>query len=135
MFDYLKEEDLNDLSYIIKENFGYVPSIQGLNELLKNTDIIKLVYRNEDVLVGFAIIENRYNYIKDKKYFYLNYVTVKKEYQRNGIGTKLMKKVEELASYHKINYIEFTSSNKISQEFYEKNNYKKRDTIVFRKEI
>ena len=32
MFDYLKEEDLNDLCLIIKENFDYIPKKSGLNK-------------------------------------------------------------------------------------------------------
>lgn len=135
MFDYLKEEDLNDLCYIIKENFGYVPKKSGLNKLMEDSSVIKLAYRNDNELVGFVIVENRCNFIKDKKYYYLNYVTVKKEYQGMGIGTKMLEKVEELARYHEIEYIEFTSSKVKSYSFYEKNNYKKRDTFVFRKEI
>ena len=135
MFDYLKEEDLNDLCLIIKENFDYIPKKSGLNKLMDDNNIIKLVYRENNTIVASVFIETRYNYIKDEKYYYLNYLVVSKKYQRLGIGTKLLNKVEELARYHSIDYIEFTSSRENIYNFYEKNNYIKRDTNVFRKEI
>ena len=135
MFDYLKDENLNDLSLIIKENFGYVPNKSGLDNLMCDNNIIKLTYKENNKLIGSIFIETRYNYIKDKKYYYLNYLVVSKKYQGLGIGTKLLKKVEELAHYNNVDYIELTSSKENACKFYEKNNYIKRDTNVFRKEI
>ena len=135
MFDYLKDEDLNDLSLIIKENFGYIPKKSGLEKLMCDNNVIKLVYKENNQLIGSIFIETRYNYIKDQKYYYLNYLVVSKKYQGLGIGTKLLKKVEELAHYNSVDYIELTSSKENACKFYEKNKYIKRDTNVFRKEI
>ena len=88
-------------------------------------------------LVGLVMITKKYDPIKNIYSYYLDYVSVLKEYQNKGIGTKLIEEVENIARTENISYIEFTSSSKriYARKMYLKLGYNLKDTGVFIKNL
>ena len=84
-------------------------------------------------MVASVILEEITEYIKNQKYYYINYLGVKKNCRRNGYASKLFEKIEELVRENGINYIELTSGNqrRNAHYFYKSKNFKIKDTMVF----
>ena len=92
-----------------------------------------LVIKEKEEVVASVSLEERFEYIKNQKYYFLSYLGVKKEYRRNHYASKLFDKVEELIKENDIKYIELTSGNQRRQAhfFYKDKQFKIKDTMVF----
>ncbi len=96
-----------------------------------------LIAKINEEIVGHILIHEKYDSKKDKKIFYLDFICVKENMRGNGICSKMLKKIEELANLENISYIEFTSNNKriSAHKCYLKNEYKQKESTIFIKDI
>ena len=127
----LKKKDIKLYISFIKEIFDYDIDKTIVENLMKSNKI--LIIKNSDKIIASTIIEERLEYIKNKKYYYLSYLGVLKEYRREGYASKIFEEVEKLVNKNNIDYIELSSGNqrRIAQYFYKSKNFKIKDTTIF----
>lgn len=127
----LKKKDIDSYIKFINEIFGYEAVKEIIEKQMKKNKI--LVIKQDEEVVASITIEERFEYIKNQKYYYINYFGVKKQYRRKGLGSKLFKKVEELVKENDIKYLELTSGNqrRSAHYFYKDKQFKIKDTMVF----
>lgn len=127
----LKKKDIDEYIKLIYEIFGYESNKEAIEKLIKKSKV--LIIKKDDIIVASANIEERYEYIKDQKYYFVSYLGVKKEYRRKGYASKIFEKIENLVKENDIKYLELTSGNqrRSAHYFYKTNNFKIKDTTVF----
>ena len=127
----LKKKDVDKYINFINEVFGYEGDKEVIEKTFRKNKI--LVIKKEEEIIAAVTLEERLEYIKNLKYYFISYLGVKKEYRRKGYGSKLFKKIEELVKENEIDYIELTSGNqrRIAHFFYKDKSFKIRDTMVF----
>lgn len=127
----LKKKDISSYIKFIDEIFGYEANAEALEKMIKKNKVL-VIKENEEV-VASVVLEERFEYIKNQKYYFISYLGVKKEYRRKGYASKLFKKVEELVKENDIKYLELTSGNqrRIAHFFYKDKQFKIKDTMVF----
>ena len=125
---YLTDE-YESLASLILESFPDINTKENIIESLKNSPYLSLIAVKDNNVIGHII--------KNKTAFYLNYVCVASSERNQGIGTLLLKKVEEIAKEKNVNSIEFTSNKRrlSAHSLYLKNDYLVKDTTYFYKEI
>ena len=133
---YLTDE-FESLANLILECFPNINTKEIIIEALKNSPYLSLIAVKNDNVIGHIMIDIKTDIIKNKTVFYLNYVCVASSERNRGIGTILLKKVEEIAKEKNANLIEFTSNKRrlAAHSLYLKNNYLVKDTTYFYKEI
>lgn len=127
----LKAKDINSYRNFIKDVFGYDVSRKNITESIKNNMI--LVLKLESKIICSITLEEKKDYIKDKRYYFATYFGVLTDYRRMGFATKMFDYVEDIIRKNNIDYIELTSGNqrKEAYNFYSKNNFRVKDTTVF----
>ena len=127
----LKKKDVDKYINFINEVFGYEGDKEVIEKTFRKNKI--LVIKKEEEIIAAVTLEERLEYIKNLKYYFISYLGVKKDYRRKGYGSKLFKKIEELVKENEIDYIELTSGNqrRIAHFFYKDKSFKIRDTMVF----
>lgn len=127
----LKKKDIDSYIEFIDEVFGYKANKEAIEKVLRKNKI--LIIKNEEKVVASISLEERFEFIKNQKFYYVSYFGVKKEYRRKGYASKLFEKVEELIKENDIKYIELTSGNQRRQAhyFYKSKDFKIKDTTVF----
>ena len=127
----LKKKDIDSYIKHIDEIFGYKSEKEIIEKLIRKHKV--LVIKKEEEIVASVVLEERFEYIKNQKYYYINYLGVNKEYRRRGYASKLFEKIEELVKQNDIKYLELTSGNQRRQAhyFYKNKNFKIKDTMVF----
>ena len=127
----LKKKDIDSYINFIDEIFGFKSNKESIEKMIRKNKV--LVIKNKDEVVASITLEERYEYIKCQKYYYISYLGVKKSYRRRGLASKLFDKVEELVQENDIKYLELTSGNqrKHAHYFYKDKNFKIKDTMVF----
>ena len=133
---YLTDE-YESLASLILESFPDINTKENIIESLKNSPYLSLIAVKDNNVIGHIMIDIRNDIIKNKTVFYLNYVCVASSERNQGIGTLLLKKVEEIAKEKNVNSIEFTSNKRrlSAHSLYLKNDYLVKDTTYFYKEI
>ena len=133
---YLTDE-YESLANLILESFPDINTKENIIESLKNSPYLSLIAVKYNNVIGHIMIDIRTDIIKNKTVFYLNYVCVASSERNQGIGTLLLKKVEEIAKEKNVNSIEFTSNKRrlSAHSLYLKNDYLVKDTTYFYKEI
>lgn len=133
----LERNDILSLKTLIKEAFSIDLAFENIEKSLISDNKIYLIAKNNEEVVGHILIDIVSDTIKNIKLFYLGYVCVKNEYKGRGIGTMLLREVENLAKLNNVDIITFTSSfDKCSaHNLYKKNNYQIKDTAVFIKKL
>ena len=133
---YLTDE-FESLASLILECFPDINTKENIIESLKNSPYLSLIAVKDNNVIGHIMIDIRTDIIKNKTVFYLNYVCVASSERNQGIGTLLLKKVEEIAKEKNVNSIEFTSNKRrlSAHSLYLKNDYLVKDTTYFYKEI
>ena len=133
---YLTDE-YESLANLILESFPDINTEENIIESLKNSPYLSLIAVKDNNVIGHIMIDIRTDIIKNKTAFYLNYVCVASSERNQGIGTLLLKKVEEIAKEKNVNSIEFTSNKRrlSAHSLYLKNDYLVKDTTYFYKEI
>ena len=137
IIEFLKEEKCNEMFNLIKDCFNLEVNDNNIKEIIKSENCKAIIMKNKDELIGTAIIDTLNDYIKNQKYYYINYVCIKKEYRGCGYSKKIMEYIEELARQENISYIILTSSSKreIANKLYLSKKKKKIDTNLFKKEF
>ena len=127
----LKKKDISSYIKFIDEIFGYEANKEVIEKMIKKNKV--LVIKDNEEVVASITLEERLEYIKNQKYYFISYLGVKKEYRRKGYASKLFKKVEELVKENDIKYLELTSGNqrRIAHFFYKDKQFKIKDTMVF----
>lgn len=131
MVEYLNTSDISLYNDFIKEVFDYEINEEVVKKFLKKNKI--LVIKEDDKIIGSVTIEQRFEFVKNQKYYFLSYLGVSKKYRRMGYASRLFEKVEELVQKNEIKYIELTSGNqrRSAHYFYKSKNFKIKDTTVF----
>lgn len=124
------DEYLESLNCLLKE-------VYDIEKKPNTTDNIEIVALYQEEVVGYLMLQKVHDSIKNIYYFYVQYVCVKKEYRRNGIGKALFTHVFELSLKNHISYIELTSNPMRTEAhfLYHSLGFHTRSTDVFRKEI
>lgn len=127
----LKKKDIDSYISFIDEIFGYKADKESIEKMIKKAKV--LVIKKDEEVVASVTLEERFEYIKNQKYYYISYLGVKKEYRRNHYASKLFDKVEELVKENNVKYLELTSGNQRRQAhyFYKDKEFKIKDTMVF----
>lgn len=122
---------LSSLNMLLQEAFGV--SKMGC---AKNEDV-ELVAVQEMQVLGYLALNRCIDTITGHSYFYVNYVCVKKEFQGQGVATKLFEEVFSICKKEDISYLELTSNPKrvAAHHLYHKLGFCQRETTVFRKEL
>ena len=120
-------------SYIdfIKEIFDYDVESSAMEKLIRKNKV--LIIKRDERVVASATLEERFEYIRNQKFYCLTYLGVLKEYRRRGYATKIFEKINELVEENNINYLELTSGNqrRVAHYFYKSKDFKIKDTTVF----
>ncbi len=129
--EFLKKNDVEKYIEFIKEVFGNEVNKESILKLLENNKI--LIIKIDEKIVASATLEERFEYIKNKKYYFISYLGVMKEYRREGYASKIFDKIEELVKENKIDYLELVSGNQRrgAYYFYKEKEFKIKDTTVF----
>ena len=127
----LNKNDIDSYIKLIKEIFGYECNKKTIEKLIRKSQV--LIIKKDEEIVATVTLDERFEYIKNQKYYFVSYFCVKKEYRRQGYASKLFKKIEELVKINNIKYIELTSGNQRREAhyFYKDKNFKIKDTMVF----
>lgn len=127
----LKKKDIDSYIKFIEEIFGYETNKESIEKLIKKSKVL-VIKENEEV-VASVTLEERFEHIKNQKYYFVSYLGVKKEYRRKHYASKLFNKIEELVKENDIKYLELTSGNQRrgAHYFYKDKEFKIKDTMVF----
>lgn len=129
--EFLKKKDINNYINFIKEVFDYNLVIEAIEKLIRKNKV--LIIKDNEKIVASAVLEERFEYIKNQKFYSLSYLGVIKEYRRRGYATKIFDKINELVEENNISYLELTSGNqrRSAHYFYKSKDFKIKDTTVF----
>lgn len=118
MIERAKIEDLDNIFEISSQFFDWEKS--QLEECLKDENIIFFVQKNKEEIVSFLIAQN----LVDS--FNILLIATKTDCQKTGIGTRLLKELEDVAKKQKIEkfWLEVKNTNSNAIKFYEKQNFK-----------
>lgn len=127
----LKKADIDSYIDFIKEVFDYSINLENVEKLIKKNKVF--IIKEENDIVASVILEERFEYIKNSKYYFLSYLGVRKKYRRMGYASILIGKINNLALENNVKYLELNSGNqrKSAYYLYQKNNFKIKDTTVF----
>ncbi len=125
------DNDFDRVNEIILNSFGYE------RKKVKNDMAHEFVACIDDIVVGYLILNEMIDIIKNKKVFHIDYVCVDPNYRGKNIGYEMMNYVMDYAKDNGGSRIELTSNptRVAAHKLYEKCGFKKRDTDVFRKEL
>lgn len=129
--EYLKKKDIDSYIDFIKTIFDYEVDSSAIEKLIRKNKV--LIIKKGNKIVASATLEERFEYIKNQKYYYLTYLGVLKEYRREGYASKIFEKIDELVKENDISYLELTSGNqrRVAHYFYQSKDFKIKDTTVF----
>lgn len=127
----LKKKDIKSYIEHIKHIFDYEVKETAIENLIRKNKV--LIIKKDNNIIASVIVQERFEYIKNKKYYKLEYLGVSKQHRREGLATKLFEKIEEMIKENNIDYIELTSGNQRrgAYYFYKNNHFKIKDTTVF----
>lgn len=127
----LTKEDIDAYSEFIVKVFDYDINSESMEECINNNKV--LIIKENNKIIASLTYEQRKDYVKNKKYYFISYFGVLKEYRREGLGTKLFDYLKEEIEKNNIDYIELTSGNhrKAAHYFYRSRDFKIKDTTVF----
>ena len=135
---YYKQSDYNMLIRILRDVYGSTIDQAILESVyISEKRSIIVAVTEEEQLVGCTFLEVQEDYIRPSRTLYITYVAVDKKYRENGIGRKLICKVEEICKDEGCSAIELTSADfRIeAHAFYKKLGFTKKKTTLFIKEI
>ena len=131
MIESLKKKDIELYINFINEVFGYESSKENIEKYIKENEV--LIIKKNNIIVASVSIKNEFDYIKNQKYYYINYLGVLKNYRREGFASILFDEIDKRAKENDIKYLLLTSGNqrRAAHYFYKSRNFKIKDTTVF----
>jgi len=105
IFDFYTNE-IDEVSSLIKEAFNVVVNSSDL-DLQDNQNILLL--KDDNKVVGLALITLKSDPFKNIKTYYIDYLCVKESYRHKSLGRKIFEKILQIAKDNNINRIELTS--------------------------
>ncbi len=128
---FLKEEDIPSVNAILTEAFSY-----GRGDV-SGEEFSELVAVCDGKVAGYLLLTKVLNPIKNRCYFLVDYVCVSSEFRGQGLGKLLLDKAYQVAKEQDGMYLQLTCSRFriAAHKLYEKCNFIKRDSDIFRKEI
>jgi len=133
------EGDFSAIGNLIKDELGY--NDLGFRELFDRLRVIEADNRymtyvtvNDTQVVGFIGLMRYIAYERDSECLRILAMAVSQEHQNKGIGSMLLRKVEQFAIENDIAHVMVTSSLKRfdAHAFYENNDYVKRSYGFFK---
>ena len=126
-----KDDDYDAVNRIILMSFGYEKS------KINDDKAHEFVACIDNKVVGYLILNEMKDIIKNIIICHIDYVCVDLEYRGQKIGKKMMECVISYAKEKGVSRIELTSNPKrvAAHKLYENCGFIKRDTDVFRKEL
>lgn len=127
-------DDFCGLKRLVDNTYGTDIRQQVIDKEYNNgSRFIVLAIGIDNNVVGTAFVEKRYDYIRNKRSYFITYVCVDTNYRRQGVGKAIFDKIEEYAREDRINIIELTSANyrEGAHRFYESIGFTKKKTTVF----
>ncbi len=126
-----EDKDFDRVNEIVLKSFGYERA--DVHDERSHEFVACL----DDVVVGYMILNEMIDIIKNKKIYHIDYVCVDPEYRGKKIGKIMMDYVMEFAKKEGGSRIELTSNptRVAAHKLYENCGFIKRDTDVFRKEL
>lgn len=136
IYKFINVHYFDSLCKLLNEEFGIKTDRDTLEKLYKENNCRSFLAINDRKVVGHVLVEKRFDFINYKYYYILSHFCIKREYRRLGIGTALIKRLENHARRNKIYYLEFVPGNVSvkSLGFLKFNHFnKKKDNIFFKK--
>ena len=128
---FLQDEDIPFVNEILNEAFSY-----GRGEVT-GEDFSELVAICDGKVAGYLLLTRVLNPIKNRYYYLVDYVCVSSSFRGQGIGKALLDKAYQVAKEGEGMYLQLTCSRfrVAAHKLYEKCNFMKRDSDIYRKEI
>ena len=95
----LAKEEIDAYSEFIVKVFDYHIDSTSMEECINHNKV--LIIKEEDKIVASLTYEERKDYVKNKKFYFISYFGVVKEYRREGLGTMLFDYLKEEKIYLK----------------------------------
>lgn len=122
---------------LFKKPDDYARAREYIDEIIEGQDRALFVAIMDSIVVGFAecyiLKSSSFPVIKKREWVQLDGIAVRKEFQKNRIGSLLLKKVVEWAESRDINRIELKvySFNRNAVEFYLKQGFKELSKTLY----
>lgn len=128
----IRRFNINDkmkVNKILLDNFSYE---KKKDEVPSN--IFEYVLEANGEVVGYFIITNVSDIVKDINYYLVDYVCIDINCQGHGYGQYMIKYIKELAKENHISFVQLTCSSKrgCARHIYEKYGFKLAETNLFR---
>ena len=125
------DDDFDDVYRIVYESLNYKKNH------IKNSNAHEFVGVYDDKVVGYFILNEMIDIIRNLKIYHIDYVCVDKKYRGNGFGKAMMEWAIKYAKDEGACRIELTSGNQriIAHNMYLNLGFIKRDSSIFRKVI
>lgn len=133
--------DFDSVVNILKEAFpessvGMINTLNNASSLeLDNNKHFQLVAVEDNNVVGYVLVTRSNDPIIGRVNFWIDYVCVDIKYRGRGIAKELLTKVEEIAKYENVLYLQLTSnrSRTIARKIYLDLGFEIRESDIFRK--
>ena len=124
-------DDFDDVYRIVYESLNYKKNH------IKNSNAHEFVGVYDAKVVGYFILNEMIDIIRNLKIYHIDYVCVDKKYRGNGFGKAMMEWAIKYAKDEGACRIELTSGNQriIAHNMYLNLGFIKRDSSIFRKVI
>lgn len=128
---FLQDEDIPFVNEILMEAFSYKRGDVSGDEFY---EIVATIDGN---VAGYLLLTRVLNPMKNQCYFLIDHVCVSSKYRGHGIGKYLLDKAYMVAKENHALYLQLTCSRFriAAHKLYEKCNFIKRDSDIYRKEI
>ena len=128
--DYM-EDDMESVNAILSEAFSCEKSSSTKG------DFREIVATADGRVVGYLLLTKVFNPIRNYYYCLVDYVCVSKDYQGMSVGKHLLDYAYDVSKEEGARYLQLTCSRfrLAAHKLYEKCNFMKRDSDIYRKEI
>lgn len=125
------EDDFDEVNELLYKSFGYNVDKQ------KDEKAHEFVGVYDSKVVGYFILYEMIDIVRNIKIYHIDYVCVDSEYRGRGFGKKMMEWAIKYAEDNGVRRIELTSGNQreVAHKLYLDLGFMKRDSSLFRKVI
>ena len=126
------DKDLEGVNKVLNSCFSREKKCQFDKKLFK--EIVAVIDGN---VCGYVLLYKIFNPIRERYFYYVNYVCVDEKYRGEGIAYMMMEYAYELAKKDDCMYLELTCSyhRVAAHRLYESLGYIKRESDIYRKEL